>query len=219
MPWRTATSTPRPATALHRPSCLDRAVSSPRAGLPGRRRRGRLHRALLLLEAKHLPVYYFPAQDVRTELLEPSDTRTHFPYKGDACYWSVRVGKRVARDAVWSYQDPPGRAHRHQGLSSRVLDPDGCLVRRGRRGFRPPRDPCHRVDVLSSSWHVAREALGHDQLAQPRAAGHHAGLAVRLAARRSAVQAASDAQRQLHALVVAASDSLRGRLRELEPTR
>src|SRR5215213_1978304 len=106
MPWRTATSTPRPATALHRPSCLDRAVSSPRAGLPGRRRRGRLHRALLLLEAKHLPVYYFPAQDVRTELLEPSDTRTHFPYKGDACYWSVRVGKRVARDAVWSYQDP-----------------------------------------------------------------------------------------------------------------
>jgi hypothetical protein len=42
---------------------------------------------------------------------------------------------------------------------------------------------------------------------------------VRLAARRSAVQTASDAQRQLHALVVAASDSLRGRLRELEPTR
>jgi hypothetical protein len=34
-------------------------------------------RALLLLEARHLPVYYFPARDVRTELLEPSDTRTH----------------------------------------------------------------------------------------------------------------------------------------------
>jgi hypothetical protein len=26
-------------------------------------------------------------------------------------------------------------------LSSRVLDPDGCLVRRGRRGFRPPPRP------------------------------------------------------------------------------
>jgi transposase len=37
-------------------------------------------------------------------------------------------------------------------------------------------------------------------------------LSVRLAARRSAVQAATDAQRQLHALVVAAPDSLRGRL-------
>ena len=46
---------------------------------------------------------------------------------------------------------------------------------------------------------AAREALGRDQLAQPRAAGHRAALSVRLAARRSAVQAATDAQRQLHA--------------------
>ena len=62
---------------------------------------------------------------------------------------------------------------------------------------------------------AAREALGRDQLAQPRAAGHRAALSVRLAARRSAVQAATDAQRQLHALVVAAPDTLRGRLRDL----
>jgi transposase len=51
---------------------------------------------------------------------------------------------------------------------------------------------------------AAREALGRDRLAQPRAAGHRAALAARLAARRSAVQAATDAQRQLHALVVTA---------------
>jgi transposase len=62
---------------------------------------------------------------------------------------------------------------------------------------------------------AAREALGRDQLAQPHAAGHRAALQVRLAARRSAVQAATDAQRQLHALVVAAPDTLRGRLRNL----
>jgi hypothetical protein len=66
---------------------------------------------------------------------------------------------------------------------------------------------------------AAREALGRDRLAQPRAAGHRAALAVRLAARRSAVQAATDAQRQLHALVVAAPDSLRGRLRDLTTPR
>ncbi len=46
---------------------------------------------------------------------------------------------------------------------------------------------------------AAREALGRDRLAQPRAAGYRAALSVRLAARRSAVQAATDAQRQLHA--------------------
>ena len=66
---------------------------------------------------------------------------------------------------------------------------------------------------------AAREALGRDRLAQPRAAGHRAALSVRLAARRSAVQAATDAQRQLHALVVAAPDSLRGRLRGLTTPR
>jgi transposase len=66
---------------------------------------------------------------------------------------------------------------------------------------------------------AAREALGRDQLAQPRAAGHRAALSVRLAARRSAVQATTDAQRQLHALVVAAPESLRGRLRGLTTPR
>jgi transposase len=62
---------------------------------------------------------------------------------------------------------------------------------------------------------AAREALGRDRLAQPRAAGPRAALQVRLTARRSAVQAGTDAQRQLHALVVAAPDALRGRLRGL----
>ena len=60
---------------------------------------------------------------------------------------------------------------------------------------------------------AAREALGRDQLAQPRATGPRAALSVRLAARRSAVQAAGDAQRQLHALVIAAPEVLRERLR------
>jgi transposase len=66
---------------------------------------------------------------------------------------------------------------------------------------------------------AAREALGRDRLAQPRAAGHRAALSVRLTARRSAVQATTDAQRQLHALVVAAPDGLRSRLRSLTTPR
>ena len=66
---------------------------------------------------------------------------------------------------------------------------------------------------------AAREALGRDRLAQPRAAGQRAALAVRLAARRSAVQATTDTQRQLHALVVAAPETFRGRLRNLTTVR
>ena len=75
--------------------------------------------------------------------------------------------------------DRPTRAARRHGAKSDPLDAD----------------------------RAAREALGRDQLAQPRATVPRAALSVRLAARRSAVQAPTDAQRQLHALVIAAPRS------------
>jgi transposase len=61
---------------------------------------------------------------------------------------------------------------------------------------------------------AAREVLARAHLAQPRASGRRAALAVRLAARRSAVEASSDAQRQLHAHITAAPERLRSRLRD-----
>jgi hypothetical protein len=64
---------------------------------------------------------------------------------------------------------------------------------------------------------VPATPAGYRQLLQ--LAGQRAALSVRLAARRSAVQAASDAQRQLHALVVAAPEALHGRLRNLTTPR
>jgi uncharacterized protein (DUF427 family) len=67
-------------------------------------------RALLLPEAGHPPVYYFPPEDVRTDLLEATDKRSHRPYKGAASSWSVTVGDQVVTDAVRGYQDSlPGR--------------------------------------------------------------------------------------------------------------
>jgi uncharacterized protein (DUF427 family) len=50
--------------------------------------------------------YYLPYEDVRTELLEASDTVSTCPYKGEARYWSVRVGDTVVPDVVWSYPNP-----------------------------------------------------------------------------------------------------------------
>jgi transposase len=60
---------------------------------------------------------------------------------------------------------------------------------------------------------AAREALARTHLAEPRARGERAALSVLLAARRSAVECSTDAQRQLHALVVAAPEPLRSRFR------
>lgn len=68
-------------------------------------------RPRILSETGAPPRYYLPAEDVRTELLTPTDTSTHCPFKGDASYWSVRVGDRTYPDLVWSYPDPlPERA-------------------------------------------------------------------------------------------------------------
>lgn len=50
--------------------------------------------------------YYIPEEDVRMDLLEPSETTTRCPYKGKATYWSVRIGERVFKDSVWSYREP-----------------------------------------------------------------------------------------------------------------
>jgi uncharacterized protein (DUF427 family) len=124
-------------------------------------------RALLLLEARHLPVYYFPAQDVRTDLLEPTATATHCPHKGDASYWSVRVGDRVARDAVWSYQDPLPDRSDIKGYLAFYWNRMDAWFEEDDEVFVHPRDPYHRVDVLSSSRQV-RVAVAGQTLAESR---------------------------------------------------
>ena len=125
---------------------------------------------LLLLEAGHLPVYYFPPEDVRSDLLEPTDTSTHCPYKGDASYWSIRVGDRVARDAVWSYQDPlPERAD-IKGYLALYWNRLDAWFEEDDEVFVHPRDPYHRVDVLSSSRHV-RVAVAGQTLAETAGRG------------------------------------------------
>jgi len=62
--------------------------------------------AHLLHETGHLPVYYFPPEDVRADLLVPSETTSECPYKGEANYYSCRVGDRLVEDLVWEYRDP-----------------------------------------------------------------------------------------------------------------
>jgi transposase len=60
---------------------------------------------------------------------------------------------------------------------------------------------------------AAREALARPKLGTPRAGGDRQALSVLLAARRSAVDASTVAQRQLFSLVIAAPEHLRARLR------
>lgn len=62
------------------------------------------HRPVLLRETGYPVRYYLPPEDVRTDLLTRSGTRTHCPFKGDATYWSVADGG--PEDVAWSYPEP-----------------------------------------------------------------------------------------------------------------
>jgi uncharacterized protein (DUF427 family) len=60
-------------------------------------------RAVELAETGNPVRYYLPREDVRTDLLRPSATTSHCPFKGDARYFSAPG----CQDAFWSYESPP----------------------------------------------------------------------------------------------------------------
>jgi uncharacterized protein (DUF427 family) len=111
-------------------------------------------RVKLMHEAGHLPVYYFPEEDVRMDLLEATDHTTHCPFKGDASYWSVRVGEEVAENGVWSYPEPIESAPPIAGYLAFYWRKMDHWYEEDEEVFVHPRDPYHRVDVLESSRHV-----------------------------------------------------------------
>ena len=69
-------------------------------------------RARILFETGLPPRYYIPREEVRADLLLPSETETACPYKGTARYHSVKAGDRTFEDIVWYYGDPlPESSH------------------------------------------------------------------------------------------------------------
>ncbi len=72
-------------------------------------------RALVLRETRHRPVYYFPREDVRMDLLRATQHRTHCPFRGNASYWSLSVADVILDNAAWSYEDPYGDAEAIRG--------------------------------------------------------------------------------------------------------
>ena len=63
-------------------------------------------RAVELSELGRPTRYYLPREDVRTDLLEPSDKTSHCPFKGDATYFSAAG----VEDAFWVYEEPDKEA-------------------------------------------------------------------------------------------------------------
>ena len=58
--------------------------------------------ATVVVEGNH----YFPADSVNWELLEPTDTSTRCPWKGQASYYTAKVDGQVGTDVAWTYLQP-----------------------------------------------------------------------------------------------------------------
>jgi uncharacterized protein (DUF427 family) len=115
-------------------------------------------RPLYVWEKPYYPAYYFPAADVRGELLERTGADAHSPSRGDAHVLTVRTQTKEAPDAALHYVDSPLEALRDTiRLDWNAMD---AWFEEDEEVFTHPRDPYTRIDVLSSSRHVVVDVDG-----------------------------------------------------------
>jgi uncharacterized protein (DUF427 family) len=82
-----------------------------------------------VLETSHPPAYYFPREDVRRDLLETAVGHSYCEFKGEASYFAVVVGDRIARKAAWTYEAPlPGYEELTGTISFYASRTDACYV-------------------------------------------------------------------------------------------
>ncbi|WP_432843119.1 DUF427 domain-containing protein [Dactylosporangium sp. CA-092794] len=115
-------------------------------------------RPLLVWERPYAPTYYFPAADVRTDLLTPDGATGHSPSRGDAAQLTVKAGDRTAPGAALHYADSPiPELREHYRLEWGAMD---AWFEEDEEIFVHPRDPYTRVDILASSRRVRVELDG-----------------------------------------------------------
>jgi uncharacterized protein (DUF427 family) len=71
---------------------------------------------VLLFETGLPARFYIQKENVRLDLLEPSDTHTACPYKGVASYYSINMGDRRIKYVAWYYPDPYAEVGKIQDL-------------------------------------------------------------------------------------------------------
>ena len=115
-------------------------------------------RPLLVWERPYYPTYYFPAADVRTDLLSPDGGVAHSPSRGDGRTLTARAGGRIVPGAALRLDESPFDELRDTvRLDWASMD---AWFEEDEEVFTHPRDPYTRVDILPSSRHVRVEVDG-----------------------------------------------------------
>ncbi len=114
-------------------------------------------RVLILFESDHIPIYYFPLEDIQMNLFEPGERRTQSPFKGVAKHYSLKDADGRYDDILWQYADPvPGSCDLSQYGSFYWHEVDQWFEE-DEQVFVHVRDPFRRVDCLPSSRLVSVE--------------------------------------------------------------
>lgn len=121
----------------------------------------------LMHETRHLPVYYFPIEEVRLDLMQKTDHSTHCPHKGDASYWSVQVGDKLAENAMWTYENPIDKVPEIKGLVAFYWNKMNHWYEEDEEIFIHARDPYKRIDTIASTRHV-QVMLGGETIADSK---------------------------------------------------
>jgi uncharacterized protein (DUF427 family) len=105
---------------------------------------------VLMRETGHVPVYYFPVDDIDSAVCVPSSHTSFCPFKGTASYWTVRAGGRAAENAMWRYPEPYAEVPGLAGLASFYWSKMDHWYEEDEEIFVHPRDPYKRIDVVES---------------------------------------------------------------------
>ena len=137
-------------------------------------------RGRLLFESNLPPRLYVPLEDFDRDLLERTEHTTHCPFKGDAAYFSVRVGGVLRENAVWAYPDPKPEAAWLAPFASLYWGQADAWYEEDER-LPGLRDPYHRVDTrrTSRSARVATEDGGEVASSDHAVLLYETGLPVR----------------------------------------
>jgi len=107
---------------------------------------------LLVWEVPYYPTYYFPAADVRAELLDEGAAAVHSPSRGDAAALTVAAGASRAPGAALRYEDSPIEELR--GAVRLQWDAMEAWFEEDEEIYTHARDPYTRVDILASSRRI-----------------------------------------------------------------